>query len=502
MLERTYLSKFNTIIKGKNFNTGLNPIAELCYGMSTTRILFYFDINNIKNLIENGTMPDRNKIKHVLRITNAGSVDFTQLHNKETSTIHDCNRQRATSFDLIFFLVPQKWDRGKGFDYSTSSFNIDFYSNKQADPNRLISTDGCNWYQARNGFKWNEEGIYSNDTLSKEYDKFGTEEGSKIIIGRQHFDIGNENISLDITSIIHKMIDNEIENNGIGIAFSPRLERIGNNTGFDMHTMEEYVGFFTDKTNTFFEPFIETTYCDYISDDRSNFVLNKDNKIYLYCSMGGTLTNLDENPQVTIKNGSEEIITVADGTKYENVKSKQYSNGVYYVEVNLPQGKFEPDTMFYDTWSNIIYKGNTFNDVELDFTTKNPKTYFNIGSSITESQNFTPALSGIKANEKIKRGDIRKVVIVAKVDFKKADASLIDGMQWRLYTKDGERELDIIPFEYVNKTNNENYVIVNTNMLIPQNYYIDIKVNYGMQSIIHHDSLHFTIVDDLNNKYL
>ena len=29
------------------------------------------------------------------------------------------------------------------------------------------------------------------------------------------------------------MIDNEIENNGIGIAFSPRLERIGNNTGFD-----------------------------------------------------------------------------------------------------------------------------------------------------------------------------------------------------------------------------------------------------------------------------
>ena len=68
--------------------------------------------------------------------------------------------------------------------------------------------------------------------------------------------------------------------------------------------------------------------------------------------------------------------------------------------------------------------------------------------------------------------------------------------------KDGERELDVIPFEYVNKTNNENYVIVNTNMLIPQNYYIDIKVNYGMQSIIHHDSLHFTIVDDLNNKYI
>ena len=99
MLERTYLSKFNTIIKGKNFNTGLNPIAELCYGMSTTRILCYFDID---------------KIKHILRITNAGSIDFTQLHNKKTSTIHDCNRQRATSFDVIFFLIPKKWDREIG----------------------------------------------------------------------------------------------------------------------------------------------------------------------------------------------------------------------------------------------------------------------------------------------------------------------------------------------------------------------------------------------------
>lgn len=502
MLERTYLSKFNTIIKGKNFNTGLNPIAELCYGMSTTRILCYFDIDKIKHLIKDGIMPDRNKIKHILRITNAGSIDFTQLHNIETSTIHDCNRQRATSFDVIFFLIPKKWDRGKGFDYSTSSFNIDFYSNKQADPNRLISVDGCNWYQARNGVKWDEEGVYSNDTLSKEYDKFGTETGSNIIIGRQHFDIGNENISLDITPVIHKMIDNEIENNGIGIAFSPQLERIGNNTGFDMHTMEEYVGFLTDKTNTFFEPYIETFYDDYISDDRSNFVLNKDNKLYLYCSMGGTLTSLDENPNVTIKNGNEEIITGKDGIKYENIKSKQYSNGVYFIEINLPQSQYEPDVMFYDTWDNIVYKGTTFSPVELDFTTKNPKTYFNIGSNITETQNFTPTLSGIKANEKIKRGDIRKLVIVAKVDYKKADASLIDGMQWRLYTKDGERELDIIPFEYVNKTNSENYVLINTNMLIPQNYYIDIKVNYGMQSIIHHDSLHFTIVDDLDNKYI
>lgn len=501
MLERTYISKFNTIIKGSDYNTGINPIAELCYGATTTRILCYFDTDKIKNLINDGVMPDKSKIKHTLRITNAGSIDFTQLHNKDISSIHDCNRQRATSFDLIFFLIPKKWDRGKGFDYSTSSFNIDFYSGKQADVNRFLSTDASNWKKARNGVKWDEEGVYSNDTLSKEYDKFGTEEGSKIIIGRQHFDIGNENINLDITDVVNKFISGEYENNGIGIAFSPQLERTGEAKGFEKATFENYVGFLTDKTNTFFEPFVETLYCDYISDDRNNFVINKKNKLYLYCSMGGQLTNLDNPPTVTIKDNNDEIITDNDGRVMENVQALQQSRGVYYINLTLPIDRFKADTMMYDTWNNIVYNGMSFNPVELDFTLKNTQSYFSFGNKISESQNFTPSISGIKASERIKRGDVRKMVIVAKINYTKADASLIDGMQWRLYTKDGEREIDVIPFEPVNKTNVENFVLVNTDMLIPQNYYVDIKVNYGMQSIIHHNTLQFQIVDDLNNKY-
>jgi hypothetical protein len=57
-------------------------------------------------MMENGTMPDASKITHRLKMTNAGSVDFTTLHNKETSEISGCLRQRATSFELIFFLIP------------------------------------------------------------------------------------------------------------------------------------------------------------------------------------------------------------------------------------------------------------------------------------------------------------------------------------------------------------------------------------------------------------
>jgi hypothetical protein len=45
---------------------------------------------------------------------------------------------------------------------------------------------------------------------------------------------------------------------------------------------QRYLGLFTRHTNTIFKPYLETTYLNTISDDRANFFLNKNNKLYLY----------------------------------------------------------------------------------------------------------------------------------------------------------------------------------------------------------------------------
>ena len=225
MIYKTYVDKFATIISNSKLNTGLNPISELVYGRDTivSRALIYFDHTKVKHLLEDGIMGDMTKMKHTLHITNAGSIDFTQLHDCETSSINNNTKIRATSFDLIFFLIPKPWDRGKGFDYSMNHLNAGYYSPTPIDPQRLISTDGCNWFQRMNGLPWEEEGIYTNETLSKEYDKFAANEES-IVIGRQHFDVGNENINLDITETFNKFLKGDLENYGLGIAFSPLLE--------------------------------------------------------------------------------------------------------------------------------------------------------------------------------------------------------------------------------------------------------------------------------------
>ena len=120
MVYKTYISKYATIVSNSKINTGINPISELVYGKGNivSRGLVYFDHSRLSEFIEDGTMVDTSKMTHTLHITNASSLDFTQIHQCEGSSINDNKKIRATSFDLIFFLIPKEWDRGKGFDYT------------------------------------------------------------------------------------------------------------------------------------------------------------------------------------------------------------------------------------------------------------------------------------------------------------------------------------------------------------------------------------------------
>lgn len=495
MIYKTYISKWDTIVSNSKINTGLNPISELVYGRDTivSRALLYFDHTLIKKQIENGSMVDINKMKHTLHIKNAGSLDFTQLHQCETSSINDNKKIRAASFDLIFFLIPKPWDRGKGFDYSKSYFNVGYYSPSPIDPKRLVSEDGANWFQCRNGVAWDEDGVYSNDTLSKEYDKWAACEES-VIIGRQHFDIGNEDISIDITQTVNDFINGKKENYGIGIAYTPLTEITDSE-------YENYLGLLTDKTNTFFEPFVETLYDDAIQDDRADFVLNKHNRLYLYCNIGDTFCDLDENPIVTIRDDSDNIIKDADGKLMQDIKSTKFSKGIYYIDITLSQNDFKGGRMLYDTWGGITYQGINFDAVELDFTTKDASSFFKIGNGMPNDMTFEPSVSGIQCGEQILRGDIRKLLIQAKPKYTSQTIEVIDNMRIRLYVKNGTSEDNVILWDKVNKGFIENFYMIDTSILVPQRYYVDIKISYGLNEIIHHDVIYFDIVNDVTKKY-
>lgn len=472
---KTFITRCNTIVKDNACNTSLNPVMELNYGKMLTRGMIYFDHNKVKKMVGDKIYPDISKLHHVLHMTNASSVKDRDINCPTIDSEYYSHKKRAISFDIIFFLIPNEWDDGRGFDYAYDIYDRD---------HRSVSKDGCSWYQYRNYCKWDTEGIYSIERLSNEVDNFTSKAGnlSKVVIGYQHFEVGNEPIVFDITDTFNKFITGELENYGIGIAFSPAFE-------LTKTPMSQYVGFFTQHTNSFYEPYIETTYDDTIEDDRTDFYLDKDNKLYFYAYVGGKSVNLDELPVCEL-NGSETV-------------SKQATKGVYYIDVRMSSEEYEPDTMFYDMWKNIKYNGRSIPDVELSFVTKAPAGYFSFGlpTEETEIPKFQPYLSGISNMERIKRGDIRKLTIDCKIPYTSNQLYAVDNLEYRLYTMQGENEIDVISYTKVERGYNTNYFFINTSELIPSRYYIDIKVKYDHEETYHRDMLEFDIVNDAKEHF-
>lgn len=472
IVTKTYLSKSNTIMKDTCSNVGLNPIMELNYGNKISRGLIYFDHTKVQKLVEDKVYPDITKFRHILKMTNTGSLDKHTIHKP---CMEDCcneTKRRATSFDLIFFLINKDWDSGKGFD-----FNKDMHRGSHI----AYSQEGSNWYRASNINKWDEEGVYENPTLSREVERYTLPNGnySDIIIGMQHFDYGNENINVDITETFNKFITNEIKNYGIGIAFSPLYEET-------QREKTQYVGFFSQHTHSFFEPYIETTYDETIEDDRTNFYLDKDNKLYFYTSVGSNYVNLDEMPKCTI-----------NGKEYE---VKQATKGIYYVDINLSSEEYEYDTMIYDEWSNLFYKGRKINDATLQFVTKPQEDYFSFGlPSSKEETTFVPSVYGIKQQEQIKHGDIRKVNVECRIPYTTNQLRSVDGIEYRIYVNEGKKEYDVIGWTKVERGYNENYFIVNTDEFVPFRYTVDLRIKQNLELIHHPNVLKFDIISDVTD---
>ena len=452
IVTHTFLDKSNTIIEGEKVNLGLNPVLELYYGIPVSRGLIHFDLGNIADKIEDYTYPDMSKLHHRLHMKNVGGLRTP--YQTKFNIYNDA--ERAKSFDLVFFELDREWDGGGGFDYHKDGYE---------KCNLIYSTHGSNWFQCRDYENWQDNGVFDRDYILDNY------------LCKQHFDIGNEDIDIDITDYVNACINGEKENFGLGIAFSHDLDEIETEN-------INYVGFFTDHTHTFFHPYVETTYDEFIEDDRTNFYLNKDNKLYFYANVGGEMINLDELPTCNILNADTPV--------------KQATKGVYYTELNLSSDEFEPETMVYDLWSNLKYKGVELSDVELYFTTKAPNQYFIFGLPFEtkKQEKIVVSINGINQREIIEQGDIRKVDVDCKIAYTTKQQYGVDRLEYRLYTKASDIEDDVIGWTPVEQAYNENFFLINTKELVPGRYFIDVKVLKNMEEIHHHNLCEFNIVDN------
>lgn len=465
MIRHFFIEKTNSIFKGQQFNMGLNPILKLVYGNELSRGLLWFDTDIIKKYCDENII-DLSNIRMTLNMKNCMSID-EPLYEKTIISASRTSAKRASSFDLIFFYLPQEFDAGRGYDF-ISDFWI---KNKKS-----VNTNPSNWYFSKNGVVWycdrdkvdlNEDinwdtiikdknligGIYSSEFLNDEYSKFINNEDSKIF-AIQHFDFGIEDMCVDVTKYFKKVLSGEIRNYGIGVAFSPVLEK-------KQCDETQYVGFFNDNTNTFFHPFIELDDSSIIDDNRGNFIEKTENKLYFISEIDDEIVDLDSDPTCFI-----------EGKEYPVTHS---GKGIYSVKTSISDA-FIPNSIIYDKWSNLSYNGCAIEDVEME-TVVNPKKIKKI-IDISNQKTLIPYLRGINYDEEMSRDEVKRVFIDFRYKYEEEFISVYKPVYYRIYVKVGKsnNQYDIIKFNQVNTLFTEKYFDIYTEDLIPNTYFIDIKI--------------------------
>jgi len=464
MVIKTYFDKNNTIVKNNTVNTARNPVTELFYGgpdgeNKYSRFLFHFDEKKIIDLYSDGTFPDLSKLKHTLKLTNTASFDTRLLNGTMGS------KDRTTSFDLIVFKINQDWDEGTGYDYDVCNINFG---------DCAYATTPSNWFFSKTATDWvNGVGVYSGSP-------------SGITVATQHFDIGNENIEMDITDYVNGLLTGNT-NYGLGIAYAYPYELSSTRT-------LQYVGFFTRHTQTFYEPYIETIYENYIKDDRNNFYLDKPNKLYLYVNLGGNPTNLDNMPSVMIYDQNDELFS-----SYTSSDVTHVTKGVYSIDIIIPTTtEITPNYLFTDVWGDININDVSRPDVSLNFQLRDSLEYYNIGNSDFLPKKIGISVAGISSQEKIKRGDIRKIIVSTRIPYTVEQTQYVDNLKYRIYVKEGKNELTVIDFEQIQITSNNNYFLLDTSSLLPNTYYLDILVESNLEKNTLKNVINFDIVSESN----
>ena len=450
MILRTFLDKTNTIIRGSKYNFGLNPISVLYYGGENSRVLVHFDIERIREASENLTIGNLDKAKHILRMCNCESVN--NLPYKET--------HRASSFTLYALKVPMAWDAGKGFDDK-----YDFWLTGEA----ALSKDGSTWKKATNETEWDAEGVFTFDYVKNEIEKFESGDES-IVVGKQHFDKGNENLELDITQYVNEVLEGNIENNGLHLVYGPSLENSNSNR-------VNYVGFFTNNTNSAFKPCVETRTEELVLDDRYCFALKKLNRLYMTFTDNGEYVNLDTIPICTV-----------EGTEY-NVHHQCL--GVYYINITLID--YEPDVILNDVWTNLVYNGVDLGTIEQEFVTHPSGLVYRFGEGAKNSSLY-PEISGLNDFETVPIGDMRTVYVNFKKSYTHNDHNLISKGQYRVYIKNGEYDVVVDDWQPLMRVGMNSFFKVDAQNYSPNLYHVDIRYENGTVLKTFSDAIKFEIV--------
>jgi hypothetical protein len=459
---RIYPSKSNTMASGvyHNYNSGQNAVTDLWYGgggtdtalerrRTNSRFIVKFDIDELVSKLSSKEINGGLVSSYRLKMTNAIPGDKILEPEYEYDVL---DKRVAASFDLIAFPINKDWDEGRGYDLYQENYLV-----RQAG-NHLAS-GYSNWDFATLANAWDEPGIYENPSASTAVTYYST----------QHFDIGNENIDMDITDIVNNWLSGGSENNGIGIAYRRDYELLSTDTRY-------ISSFFTEKTNTFNKPYIEAVYNQSFQDDRLQVSNNRTSRLFLYTFSGNNAVNY-------YSAGTVDIQTAGGATVMTGLTPTQQENGVYYVDVLMNSAT--RGQQYKDVWKGITFvPGVDQQDITQMFTIRD--NYYL--SNTPQVNEYSVSVYGIGNNSILSIGETHKVFVDLRVNYSSRNQpKTAYDLKYRMVMNNQD---EVIPWTSVNqavinKCKSDYFVLETGWLLHNQTYKIEYRIDeFGTKRVL------------------
>jgi len=310
MILRIYANKNNTIASGlyAGYNSGQNAVADLWYGgggtdtalarrNSYSRYIASFNLVDLLSKINSKEIMSGSVVSYKLKMKNSIPRNRVLEAEYEFETLE---KSIAASYDLVCFPVNKDFDEGRGYDILKEHYLV----KQKGSP---IVSGYSNWNFSNSTTTWDQPGVYLDPTASTT--SYAT----------QHFDIGDEDIEMDITTMVNQWLASGATEGRLGLAYRRDYELLSTDTRY-------IASFFTMHTNTAFKPFIEVVANQNFIDDRNDVTNNRACRLFLYTYSGNSAANYFSASTVSIK-------TYAGNDVQTGLVPTQLEKGVYYVDV-------------------------------------------------------------------------------------------------------------------------------------------------------------------------
>lgn len=455
-LYRNYIDKQATLIKDNYYNNSKNPVWEIVRGQGVcSRYIFSFDISKLRNKLNTNSISSGSVSTFKVKFYNGISFRDDLIGKQNVDGFN-----RDTNIELQLFGFNEDFTNGTNFDYI-------YYTSNTASISTL-TTQVPNWFYKDKINPWTNQGGYSATT-------------DITIIDTNFIEQGNENLDFDVTSYIKNAVYNTTASTvNLGISYTDQYETAI--SGDSVYI----ISFFSKETQTFFEPFLETITDDLIIDNRLEFYLDQPNDLYLYVNK-----SLDSVDKIEIYDYNEELYTTILASGITKV-----NNSIYKINLTLYSADYPDMVNFTDKWyftDNGISK--TYDQEFTLFT----KDIFSSEEDSFLNSTFYFSTYGILNNEYISQSEItRRVQVKTKRLFNSNIElnHLLSNMEYRMYVLQGTAQIEVIPFTKINKTYINNYFDLDIESLIPQKYFIEIRVNYNNMIIGNSKTISFNVASE------